>query len=139
MKIVINACYGGFGLSHEGIMEYAKRKGMTLHAFVNARKHDGRIDFDKMIPYEPDKRAFCVFYSTEPLDDNGKIPDKSYFSERDIKRDDPDLIAVVQTLGKKANGDFANLQVVDIPDGVQWEIDEYDGFEHIDEVHRSWS
>lgn len=29
-KIVVNRCYGGFGLSHEAILEYAKRKGVKL-------------------------------------------------------------------------------------------------------------
>ena len=55
-----------------------------------------------------------------------------------MKRDDPDLINVVEKLGESANGDFANLEIVEIPDDVEWEIDEYDGMESVDEVHRSW-
>ena len=30
-------------------------------------------------------------------------------------------------------------KIVEIPDGVQWEITEYDGKECIKEKHRSWS
>lgn len=31
MKVVINACYGGFGLSHEAVLRYAEIKGITLY------------------------------------------------------------------------------------------------------------
>lgn len=54
-------------------------------------------------------------------------------------RDDPMLVEVVETLGKKANGLCANLKVVDVPDGVQFTIQEYDGMEWVAEVHRTWS
>src|SRR3569623_583951 len=57
---------------------------------------------------------------------------------REIERDDPDLVRVVEELGKGANGDFAMLKVVDVPDGVEWEIDEYDGRERVAERHRTW-
>ena len=48
------------------------------------------------------------------------------------------LIEVIETLGEKANGDNAELKVIEIPDDVNWTIDEYDGIEHIAEVHRTW-
>jgi hypothetical protein len=31
-------------------------------------------------------------------------------------------------MGDEANGRFSELKVVDIPDDVEWQIDEYDGF-----------
>jgi hypothetical protein len=54
-------------------------------------------------------------------------------------RDDPDLVYVVEKLGKKASGSFADLHIVDIPDDVQWIVEELDGREWISEVHRIWS
>ena len=33
---------------------------------------------------------------------------------------------------------FAELKIVDIPDGVNWEVEEYDGNEWIAETHRRW-
>ena len=77
-KIVLNKCYGGFGLSGE------------------ARRYLGYLGWDK--PHE-------------------------------IPRDDPRLIQVVEELREKANGPYAELKVIEIPDGVPWEIDDYDGYE----------
>ena len=54
-------------------------------------------------------------------------------------RSDPDLVAAVEELGKKASGSYAELKVVEIPDGVEYQIEEYDGTEYIAEKHRTWS
>ena len=53
-------------------------------------------------------------------------------------RTDKKLVECVETLGEKADGYCAELKVVEIPDDVNWEIDEYDGLESIHEVHRVW-
>jgi hypothetical protein len=58
---------------------------------------------------------------------------------RSIPRDDPLLVKVVTELGEKANGECARLHIADIPDNVDWEIDEYDGNETVEEKHRRWS
>ena len=55
------------------------------------------------------------------------------------KRDDPLLVEAVETLGDAANGSCSRLTVEEIPDGVEWQIEEYDGFEHVAESHRTWS
>jgi hypothetical protein len=60
------------------------------------------------------------------------------FSDRDVKRDDPDLVAVVRDLGSAANGKHAELAVVAIPADVKWHIHEYDGTEYVAEDHRTW-
>ena len=58
--------------------------------------------------------------------------------EREIERDDPALVQVVEELGARASGDHAELTVVEIPDGVNYIIEEYDGREHVAERHRTW-
>lgn len=55
-----------------------------------------------------------------------------------LKRDDPRLVRVVRKLGAAANGVRAALAVVNVPDGVEWTIEEYDGLEHVTEKHRTW-
>jgi len=56
----------------------------------------------------------------------------------DLKRNDPKLVAVVEELGEKANGTHAALRITEIPDGVDWVIEGYDGNEWVAEKHRIW-
>lgn len=49
------------------------------------------------------------------------------------------LVSVVEKLGEHANGVFAKLKIVEIPDHIEWYIDDYDGIENIHETHLSWS
>ena len=61
------------------------------------------------------------------------------FWDKDISRDDPVLVSIVETLGERANNSYSRLKVVEIPDDVEWNIEEYDGREWVAEVHRTWS
>jgi hypothetical protein len=47
-----------------------------------------------------------------------------YGLEFDDKRTDPSLIECVETLGHKASGYNADLKVVEIPNGIEWEIND---------------
>jgi len=86
MKIVINECFGGFGLSKI------------------AREELGIGEYDSM------------------------------------KRTDLRLVSVVMALGSAAASSmYAKLAVVDVPDDVEWYIEEYDGYEHVAEKHRTWT
>ena len=93
MKVVINACHGGFGLSEAALDEYKNRAGIT------------------------DERFW-------------------YY---DIPRDCPDLVAMVEEGGTDVNGTYSDLKVVNVPENVNWYIEEYDGMEHVAERHRTWS
>lgn len=88
-QIVINTCFGGFGLS-ELALKWLKEHGVK----------------------------------TEP-----------YY---DIERNDPLLVKCVFELGSKANDWASDLKVVNIPKGIKWHIDEYDGLEEVHEDHRVW-
>ena len=102
MKIVINNCFGGFGLSKIAVESYASRKGLSLNKWNQTWGY-----------YED-------------------------FNDRDIPRNDEDLVEIVESLGKLANGSCASLTVVEIPNDVEWQIEEYDGSEWIAEKHRTW-
>jgi hypothetical protein len=57
----------------------------------------------------------------------------------DLMRNGPFLVQVVEELGKEANNEWVSLKVVEIPDGVKWEIVHRDGEgESVEERHRSW-
>jgi len=137
MKVVINKCWGGFGLSHKAVMRYAQMKGIQLYPFIEKDIKDYKNITYK--PYEEGMKTSLglIYYSTEPLE-NEKYNDNTWFFENDIDRNDEVLIKVVEELGENANGQFAELKIVEIPDNVDYEIDEYDGMESIHESHRSW-
>ena len=92
MKIVINAEYGGFGLSDKAIEDYKQRAGITNPQF-----------YDYNIP-----------------------------------RNCPHLVAMVEESGNSIGSSYADLKIVKIPDGVMWQIEEYDGKEWVAEKHRTW-
>lgn len=54
------------------------------------------------------------------------------------ERTDKDLVACVESLGERANGLFAELEVVEVPDDVEWHIHEHDGNESVRANHRLW-
>jgi hypothetical protein len=89
MKIVINKCFGGFGLSDAAETRYKNESGNDI-------------------------------------------------SQWDIPRNDAILVSIVEELGEDSWGGYAELSVVEIPDGVEREVEEYDGKEWIAEVHRKW-
>lgn len=55
----------------------------------------------------------------------------------DISRTDPRLIALFERYGAAKIAPCA--KIVEIPDDVQWTIEEYDGIEWVAEKHRVWS
>lgn len=65
--------------------------------------------------------------------------DGGYFDDWRINRDDLNLVAVVEKLGVKANGLYAKLKIVEVPDDVDWDITNFDGMESVHEYHRSWA
>lgn len=112
MMIVINACYGGFGLSREAFLELRKMGNET------ALKEP---DFGEMYPDGSGPR---------------RLFGESFCS--DISRTDPQLIYILKQLGDNANGEYAKLKIIEIPDNTEWRIEEYDGLEWVSEVHRIW-
>lgn len=134
MKIVINTCYGGFGLSEKAVLRYAELKGFTVYP-----EGTGIFTTYWLVP-EGEREDRTDYYSW-PLEEqraSNKRLAKQVWYEREIPRDDPALVQVVEELGADANARFAKLEIVEIPDGVAWQIEEYDGLEHVAEKHRTW-
>lgn len=143
MKIAINKCYGGFGLSASATKLYLKKIGKKCFFYKQTKyEHQGNgVEYVKITVEEADEYYDFITY-TEDMGDKFSKYDKRYywykgFSSED--RTDKKLIETIEELGeKKASGRLAKLEIVDIPDDVEWEIDDYDGIETVHEKHRSW-
>lgn len=58
----------------------------------------------------------------------------------DLPRDDPRLIDGIEQLGDKCSVPYlSKIKIVEVPDDIDWYIQDYDGIESVHEVHRSWS
>lgn len=121
-KIVYNACYGGFSLSHKAIMRYAELKGITLYA-----ENHGCWNQYYTVPVE----EYNEVHTRDKKTGNYTESNALYFSYLKIARTDPALVQVVEELGEEANGDCADLQIVDIPKGTLYRIRKYNGNESV--------
>lgn len=141
MKVVVNRCFGGFGLSDKAIEMIMKRKGLDCFRYKQTKYNfgNGVKEYTRCDSFEDD--IIGDYYLTKDLGEKiNKIPNEYFwYYNSKLERTDSDLIAVVEELGEElASGRFAELEVVEIPDDVNWEIDNYDGVETIHEIHRSW-
>ncbi len=53
-------------------------------------------------------------------------------------RTNPVFVECVETLGKLSSDQCSCLTVIEIPDDVDWQIEDYDGSEWVAEKHRTW-
>ena len=109
-KIVINRCFGGFGLSQEALRELQKLN-------------------DKLV----------VEHNSEVFPEDSLWLSEDFHVPCPHCRANLQLIEVVEKLGSRANGDYSKLYIVEIPDDVEYTIKDYDGQEWVAEVHRTWS
>ncbi len=153
MKVVVNKCYGGYSLSPEACL-WLHKNGYDEEGFITPidkyypkkeekseyNKKFGRIaaleKWRKYLTKKSAKQSDSLFITVFTPDEKFVLCQRP--GDRQTGRHHPLLVKCVETLGKKANGGCANLEVVEIPDGVQYQIEEYDGYEHIAEVHRTW-
>lgn len=138
MKVVINICFGGFGLSTKA-MKRAIAEGAAGIEVHDEQKYTGGKGRGLGLGREP----FCDAgdgYEVGWIKDMLYKDDKVYTHKdhNDECRSDPVLVRIVEEMGVDANGEFSELKVVEVPDGAEWEISEYDGSEHIAEKHRAW-
>lgn len=112
--VVINAQHGGFGLSRVAQLSYLERSGIK-YTLID---REDQLTTDRYGP------IILV---------NG-----NHWYDRDIERNDPVLVSLIEELGKESWGEHARLKLVQIPADVKWQIEEYDGLEWVSEQHRTW-
>ena len=102
VKIVLNGCFGGFGLSDEAVKRYAEIKGWTWEK--------DEYDYINLINEQGERLS-------------------SYDLGED--RTDPVLVQVVEELGEAADSDYSELYIESVEEGTKYFIDEYDGIESL--------
>lgn len=120
MELIINNCFGGFGLSDAAI-ERCLELGLTCTNLDGEGKASNP------------QAEFALL-------DNQMFTKKYTILHEMRVRTSPVVIAVVREMGEKAGDSLSSPKILEIPfdstDG--WHIQDYDGQERVVENHRSW-
>lgn len=138
MKVVINNSVGGFGLSPKAIMMLYEMQSELIE----------EIEFDNYFWEQKDVEEYNIpvgnglftnYYEIGIYNSNKNVMIMESIYREDNNRRHPDLIKVIKELGEEANGKHSNLKIVEIPDDVDYYIEQNDcGNEWIAEKHRTW-
>lgn len=132
-KIVYNARYGGFGLSKAAFQRYFDLKRQKV--WIEENKYG--IDSFTVWLVPPEERIKeieteeWVNFTIDQRIEYNSIYNQQIFNENDLDRTDPILVQVVEMLGDKANGKYADLKIRELPKGTKYRIHEYDGNESV--------
>lgn len=143
MKIAVNKCWGGFGLSKEVQALYMEKKyGVDNIYYYETSGWSGKKSTKEDFIKQDDLHYISITTTDcgEEFDDYRKFNVVWFddFNDSIKFRSDPVLIKVLEDLGDDANGHFAAIEIVDVPDDANVYIDNYDGMETVEEKHRSW-
>ena len=131
-NVVINKCYGGFGLSEKAVMRYAELKGIKLYP----ESSEAGVGLNRY--YLCESEEFHKLHKEAKRTGNYDQSNAMYFNINDIERDDPILVQIVEELGEEVNDDYSELKVVQIPSEVEYYIHYHDGVESIHARHSVW-
>ena len=142
-KVVINDCYGGFGLSPLARTELYRRKCGNPNAPVFYYKSEFgwsgteytkvplNDDLDLVTLTEDLGDSFTIYHDDNDEELTEKFDKALFWFPPQCERHDKDLVAVVEELGEKANSRYSKLKVVTIP-GNKYQLNDYDGSEWIE-------
>jgi hypothetical protein len=122
VKVVVNRCFGGFGVS----LQAARRMAALGHrqAAAEVAEYDGKVSNPSQ--RTPSEAKWGVTWYGSGI-----------CRDRD-ERTDPILVRVVEEMGEAASDELARLEVAEVPADARWYIHEYDGSESVYEEHRTW-
>ena len=135
MKVVINRDYGGFGVSKE-LLYRSIQENNSLVQTATSSNENWETNWKPLIEKYLDQE----YKGYMACDEGPHLYDEKnqilYSIKDDIKlRTNPDLIRLVEEMGDEANGNYAKLEIVEVSDGAEWYIKDYDGMEEVHETH----
>lgn len=145
-RVVINTCFGGFGIS-DAAYEKLGEWGIPIRKYEQQERdsetglfkpqplNEGEVIFDRDLTGAEESPLAAIYWQYR----GSRVQGRYWDSWLDDSRSHPLLLRVVEELGEAANGQFAKLRIVEIPADVEYTIEEYDGLEHIAEAHRTWN
>ncbi len=101
MKVLVNDCYGGYGISLEAEQLYFTKKGISFE-LIEERYGRGKYLIDGEVAYAEIDRDDPIL-----------------------------IEVVEEIGSERASGEHAELSISEIPDGCEYDIHEYDGTEYI--------
>lgn len=149
-KVIINKCFGGYGFDPFTVQKYAEAKGVRLYWYKrdcnvyigNLKEYMVKIPFE-MIMKDDGVRLWYVALTKDMGDsyirdwnDENVCSNEFEIPNNDTSRTDPVLIGIIEKYGDQNTHSCHAPTVVEVPDGVEWIIEEYDGFETLHEKHR---
>ena len=117
-KVVYNDCFGGYALSDKAIDWLEEYGSKRTKEFITQKKIEAN---EKIKDYDPKVRV------------TANITRKYYIMDavrNFLERHDPDLVAVVEALGKEVYDTFSSLAIEEI-EGDMYNIEDYDGKETV--------
>lgn len=118
-KVVYNDCYGGFGISWDGA------RALVEELIASGRGGDARQLQSAMDEEWAGDDSELAMKHSDFMRRHG-----CFCAGRMFRRHDPALVAVVERIGKAANGRCASLAIIEIGSDV-YRIDDYDGNESV--------
>lgn len=149
-KVIINKCFGGYGFEPFTIQKYAEANGVKLFWYTRDYNYDAghlKEKWDKTTVSEIEKSEDLHMGNWPLVEDMGD----SFFFEwggeafdrlvyklppKEESRTDPVLIGIIEKYGDKNRYGCHAPTAIEVPDGVEWIVDEYDGMESLHEAHR---
>lgn len=128
MKVVVNSSGGGFfEPSPLALIRLVELKNVTLYIYWSEYRDNLYSRFVNFEDFKSSKNKFDLLYSLRDLGEictlqeykNLKKEERWWF---EFPRDDSDLVRVIEELGSKKASLRGNIEVAEIPDGIEWEI-----------------
>lgn len=146
-KIAINICFGSFDLSPKSLLWLYNNGCNDIVLPVNLKiflRTTSKIQAEDDIKKEIEKWKECKNNNFENINDCMVFTEdyQHYLSPIHFvkyeNREDPLLIRCIESLKEEVDTPMSQVRIIEIPEGVDYQIANNDGYEYIREKSREW-